>query len=60
MQYLIVEDKSNSSLDDIVNELIRTGWVPQGGVAVYLGERGYPVFVQAMIRPTGELGLHDR
>ena len=60
MQYAIVSDQSASSLQNRVGDLIRLGWVPQGGIAVSMQENGRQMYTQAITRETGELGLHDR
>ena len=56
MQYAIVSDQSASTLQNRVGELIKLGWVPQGGIAVSTQENGRQLYTQAMTRETGELG----
>jgi hypothetical protein len=60
-EYMIVHESNVCSLEKRVNELIRDGCVPQGGIAVVtrrlLGTKytetldGVLAFYQAMVRP---------
>jgi hypothetical protein len=60
MEYKVVWTESNSDLEKEVNELIKGGWKPQGGVMVYesvetkslgmLGEMHKFGFIQAMVK----------
>lgn len=58
LEYIIVEGDSASVLQDIINNLIRMGWRPIGGVAVvrWQHERGAPQwnYTQAMTREHGQ------
>lgn len=49
MQYKVILTDSVGSLERRVNDAIKQGWIPQGGIAVW-SERTSPI-MQAMIRP---------
>jgi len=48
MNYLAIEKETISQLNKAVNECIRDGFVPQGGIAVNK-ENGKTYYIQAMI-----------
>ena len=59
IDYKLVVEQSNTTLDTIVKDLIRDGWQPNGGVAVAVTESGAPygkdsyyhiVYAQAMVK----------
>jgi hypothetical protein len=49
MEYTTVQASSNNDLIKKVNELIKQGWKPQGGIGITYGSTP---FYQAMIRET--------
>jgi hypothetical protein len=51
MEYTLARGITSDSLIDKVNELIKQGWKPQGGI-VTCGEEVYTVYYQAMIKET--------
>lgn len=53
--YTILEADNGSDLSSKVNNLLRHGWMPQGGVAITSGRDGaeepsYEVWAQAMLK----------
>jgi hypothetical protein len=54
MEYTLARGITSDSLIDKVNELIKQGWKPQGGIAM-CGEEVYTVYYQAMIKETSKL-----
>lgn len=71
MEYKFVSEATGTKLEESVNDLIATGWVPLGGVSVAVVHRtwenerkGYQesetewVYAQAMTRTPNELGGH--
>lgn len=49
--YIIVSECWQSDLEDLVNEYIKKGYVPVGGVAFKYNDRGkYCKYLQAMIK----------
>jgi hypothetical protein len=52
MKYRILQEWDRDSLQHSVNQLMEAGesWVPQGGVAVVLDNRGVRVYAQAMVK----------
>lgn len=59
IDYKLVVEQSNITLDRIINDLIQDGWQPNGGVAVAVTESGAPydkdsyyhiVYAQAMVK----------
>jgi len=38
-------------LTDLVNDKIRQGYLPKGGISAYVGPGGQPMFIQAMYNP---------
>lgn len=54
MEYKIVLEQYKTSFENKVNELIKQGWLPQGGVSVAPDtETSHACFAQAMIRDIG-------
>jgi hypothetical protein len=52
MEYIVVTSNDKLELEDLVNNLIKEDWQPQGGVSVSLSESDdykYIVYAQAMI-----------
>jgi len=49
MKYRIVKTCKEIELEEIINELINEGWIPQGGISVHFYE-GHLFFRQAMIK----------
>ena len=69
MEYKLVSESHGHTLEESVNTLIRTGWVPLGGVAVAVMHSAIEndrkgctehetdwVYAQAMTRTPNELG----
>ena len=54
MEYKIVYGEDPRELEEEVNELIRKGWKPQGGVCVLRERNNYWSFYQAMVRNNAE------
>ena len=58
MEYRIIEECSPEGMAEKVNEAIKEGWKPQGGVAIAYSWRGdcayYKYFYQAMIKDSSE------
>ena len=53
MQYKIIDAKSPVILVELVNQALRNGWKPQGGVSVTMSsDQGYvrELYAQAMIK----------
>lgn len=54
MEYTVIWSTSKIVFEEVVNDAIRTGWTPQGGVSVAIqGDsdiNGNYLFCQAMIR----------
>jgi len=51
MEYKIVTQKYYQDLENEVNNLIKNGWKPQGGVAIlYDSENGRTEYYQAMVK----------
>lgn len=53
MEYAIVKANRTDLLETFINERIKAGWVPQGGVSVAVAQdQGYEtvVYTQAMIK----------
>jgi hypothetical protein len=38
-------------LTDLVNDKIREGYMPKGGVSTFMHSDGYPIYLQAMYNP---------
>ena len=62
MEYLIVDQPNPSFLICKVNEFIKTGWKPAGGVSAYvdLERPHFTHFMQAMINKEKETRLRGR
>ncbi len=52
MEYKIVTNQYYGQLTSDVNDLIKSGWNPQGGIAVTRDDSGNTWFYQAMIKET--------
>jgi len=56
MEYNIVlvsetnENRSRSGLEEEVNQLIKDGWKPQGGIMGYISSGGCHFLYQAMVK----------
>jgi len=51
MKYKILEAASTAEIQKEANELIKNGWVPQGGIACLAeGPYGEPSYLQAMVK----------
>ena len=50
MNYIVIEEEAVSQLNKVVNECIRDGFRPQGGVVVVNKENGNTYYIQTMLR----------
>lgn len=49
-QYVAIESRDLEQLIEKVNNLIKEGWQPVGGISCAINSGMYHVFVQALIR----------
>ncbi len=50
MNYCIIEETSSVKLSLTVTEMLKKGWLLQGGVSVGM-DQGYRTYVQALMKP---------
>jgi hypothetical protein len=50
MEYMVITHHWISNLTERVNDAIKQGWVPQGGIAYAVGQGNDERFAQAMVR----------
>jgi len=48
--YLVVQDDNLDNLVEIINNLIKNGWVPKGGISFLQTNSNHVTYLQSMVR----------
>ena len=54
MQYKVVFGEPGKEIISLVNDMIKDGWSPQGGISVVQDSALGPIMFQAMVKKDGE------
>jgi len=49
MKYIVLTSQNTFDLEKVVNEHIKSGWLPTGGITIKEGETSF-IYYQAMIK----------
>jgi hypothetical protein len=52
--YIVVDVEYRDNFEEKVNELLKQGYLPLGGVSTYTDKDGYVHYCQALLKPTNQ------